>query len=89
MLFHLSFWIKEKSVATLTNRNICDKTQNLKSVLPPYHRTGDSAGEYYKSGVTLGLDHLYLLTLFDLLALHFGSWFGFVLNPTPGFRGTF
>ena len=28
VLFHLSFWIKEKSVATLVNRNICDKTQN-------------------------------------------------------------
>ena len=28
MLFHLSFWIKEKSVAPLANRNICDKTQN-------------------------------------------------------------
>ena len=26
--FHLSFWIKEMSVATLANRNICDKTQN-------------------------------------------------------------
>ena len=29
MLVHLSFWIKEKSVATLVNRNICDKIQNL------------------------------------------------------------
>ena len=28
VLFHLSFWIKEKSVETLSNRNICDKTQN-------------------------------------------------------------
>ena len=46
-LFFSSFpyWIKEKSVATLANRNICDKMQNLKSVLPPYHRTGDSVGE--------------------------------------------
>ena len=76
MLFHLSFWIKEKSVATLANRNICDKTQNTMSVLPPYHRTGDSAGKNSKSGVTLGLDHLYLLSLFDLYALHFGSLFG-------------
>ena len=31
------YWIKEKSVANLANRDICDKTQNLKSVLPPYH----------------------------------------------------
>ena len=46
ILLSLSFWIKEKSVATLANRNICDKTQNLKSVLPPHHRTGDSAGDY-------------------------------------------
>ena len=44
-------------------------------------------GNKYKSGVTLGLDHIYLLTLFDLLALYFGSLFGFVLNPTPGFGG--
>ena len=46
VLFHLSLWIKEKSMATLANRNICDKMQTLKSVLPPYHRTGDSAEEY-------------------------------------------
>ena len=26
--FNLSFWIKEKSVVTLSIRNICDKTQN-------------------------------------------------------------
>ena len=32
------YWIKEKSVATLAIRNICDKTQNTKSVLPPYYR---------------------------------------------------
>ena len=28
VLFHLSFWIKEKSVVTLSNRNICDQMQN-------------------------------------------------------------
>ena len=50
MLFHLSFffWIKEKSVKTLAIPNICDQTQNKRSFLPPYHRTGDSAGEYSK-----------------------------------------
>ena len=56
VLFHLSFWIKEKSVANLAKPQHL-RTQNakhLKSVLPPYHRTGDSAGENYKSGVTLG-----------------------------------
>ena len=46
-------------------------------------------GSILKSGVTLGLDHLYLLTLFNLFDLHFGSLFGFVLNPTPVFGGTF
>ena len=46
-------------------------------------------GKNSKSGVTLGLDQLCLLTLFDLFALHFCSLFGFVLNPTPGFGGTF
>ena len=40
------FWIKEKSMATIAIRNICDKTQNQKSDLPPYYRTGDSVGEH-------------------------------------------
>ena len=35
VLFSLSFWIKEKSMATLANHNICDKKLN-KSVLSPY-----------------------------------------------------
>ena len=62
------------------------KRKNLKSVLPPYHRTGDSTGEYYKSGVTLGIDHIYLLTLFDLYALHYGSLFRFeILYPDLGY----
>ena len=39
MLFHLSFWIKEKSVATLAKpQHLQTQTQNSKSVLPPYHR---------------------------------------------------
>ena len=59
------------------------KHKTPKSVLPPYHRTGDSDGEKLKSGVTLGLDHLYLLSLFDLFALHFGSLFGLVLVLYP------
>ena len=31
VLFHLSFWKKEKSVANFANRNICDKTQKPSS----------------------------------------------------------
>ena len=55
VLFHLSFWIKEKSVATLAKlQHLRTQTQNLKSVLPPHHRTGDSAGDQSKSGDTLG-----------------------------------
>ena len=38
------YWIKEKSVATLAIRNICDKMQN-KSVLPLHYRTGESVGD--------------------------------------------
>ena len=34
VLFNLSFWIKEKSVATLANRNIYNKTQNLQVSSP-------------------------------------------------------
>ena len=56
VLFHLSFWIKEKSVKTLAKlQHLRSKCKTLKSVLPPYHKTGDSAGEYFKSGVTFGL----------------------------------
>ena len=63
---------------------IAIKHKTHKSVLPPYYRTGDSVGDIkLKSGVTLGLDQLYLLSLFDLLALHFGSLFGFVLILYP------
>ena len=61
------------------------QTQNSQSVLPLYYRTGDSAGDKLKSGVNLGLDHLYFLALIDLIALSFGFLFGFVVNPTPGF----
>ena len=42
--FTFPFWIKEKSVATLANRDICDKTQNLKLVLPPHHTMVSSEG---------------------------------------------
>ena len=31
VLFHLSFWIKEKSATTLANRNNCDQLQNIPS----------------------------------------------------------
>ena len=75
------YWIKEKSVATLAIRTITIKRKTTKSILPPRYRTGDSAGELIlKSGVTLGLNHIYLLSLFDLYALHFGSLFGLLLK---------
>ena len=44
-------------------------------------------GILLKSEVTFGLDHLYLLSLFDLHALHYGSLFGlcfFILFPDLG-----
>ena len=65
------------------------KRKTLKSVLPPYHRTSDSTEENSKSGVTFGLDHIYLLTLFDLYALHFGSLFGLALILYPDLRHLF
>ena len=34
VVFSLSFWIKEKSVATLANRNICDKMHNTQVSSP-------------------------------------------------------
>ena len=34
VLFHLSFRIKENSVTTLANRNICDQTQNAQVSSP-------------------------------------------------------
>ena len=55
------------------------RNQYKQSVLSPYHRTGGSVGEFYKSGVTLGLGHIYLISLFDLYALHYGSLFGLSL----------
>ena len=70
MLFHLSFWIKEKSVVSLANRHLRSNAKHTKSLLPAYHRTGDSVGEFLKSGVTLGLHHLYFLSfsLYDMVA---------------------
>ena len=53
------------------------KHKTPKSVLPPYYKTSDSAGDYSKSGVTLDLDHIYLLSLLNLFALNYGSLFGF------------
>ena len=44
-------------------------------------------GIEFKSGVTLELDHIYLLSLFDLSALHYGSLYGLVLILYPD-RGT-
>ena len=36
-------FLKEKLVATLAIRNICDKIQNQKSVLPPYYKDNNSS----------------------------------------------
>ena len=72
MLFHLSFWIKEKSAGTLDNRNICDQTQNLQVSSPTVSQNWRICWGYFKSGVTLGLDHIYFLSFFDMYALHFG-----------------
>ena len=73
-------------MATLSQlQHLRTQTKNLKSVLPPYHRTGDSAGEYSKSGVNLEIVHISMLYLFDLLALHFGFIFGYSCkDPIPG-----
>ena len=86
MLFHLSFWIKEKSVATLGNRNICDKMQNHQVNSPTVSQNWRLCWGKFKSGVTLGLYHIYLLLLFDLYALHYGSLFGFeIFYPDLGY----
>ena len=84
MLFHLSFWIKEKSVATLANQNICDQTQNPTVKSPTVSQNCRLCWRIkLKSGVTLGLDHLYLLSLFYLFDLHYGSLFVLVLILYP------
>ena len=75
----------------MLNRNICKHKRKTPSQFS--HRITELATLLgmmsSKSEVTLGLDHIYLLTLFDLLDLYFGSLFGFVLNPTPRFGDTF
>ena len=76
-------------MATLTIRTNAIETQNIKSVLPPYHRTGDSAGDEHKSGVTLGLDHLYSLSLFDFVCFIFSSLYWAYFDPPPGFGASF
>ena len=55
--FYLSFWIKEKSVATLAIRINAIKTQNTKSVLPPYQRMQSSKPDISKRDrANLGYD---------------------------------
>ena len=54
-------------MATFANRNIYNKTQNQKSVLLLYYRTGDSVGEILKVGLPLDLDHLYYFTYFPYM----------------------
>ena len=77
-------------MATLANRTFAIKRKTFKSVLPSGYRIGDSAGDYSKSGVTLGLDHIYLLSLFDLFALHLWVLFGLLLkDPTTGYGAPF
>ena len=52
---------------------------NAKQLSQFSHRITELAtllGKRLKSGVTLGLDHIYLLSLFYLLALHYGFLFG-------------
>ena len=72
MLFHLSFLDKRK-----VGGDSCypQKLQsNAKQPSELSHRIIELAtllGEILKSGVNLGLGHLYLLSLFDLFALHF------------------
>ena len=76
--------MKEKSVATLAILKNYDQTQNIPSQFS--HRITELVtllGRKLKSGFTLELYHLYLLSLFDLFALHFGSLLGFVLILYP------
>ena len=76
--FTFPFWIKEKSVATLANRNIYDKTQNPQVSYSTVSQNWRLCWGYIlKVGLPQGLDHMYLLTLLDLYALHYGSMFGF------------
>ena len=71
------YCIKEKSVETLAIRTIAIKRKTSQVSSPTASpELATLLGKYLKSGVTLGLDHLYLLSLFDLYALHFGSLFG-------------
>ena len=91
VLFSVSFWIKEKSVAALANCNICKyKMQNDRVSSPTVSQNWRLYwGNVLKSGVILGLDHIYLLSLFDLHALHYGSLFGLAKDPTPGLGAPF
>ena len=69
-------------MATLAYRDIlqnANANQHSKTVssISTDHRTGDSAGDKLKSGVTLGLDHscFQLLALFDFIFVGFASEF--------------
>ena len=64
-------------MATLAIRYNYDQMQNMPSQFSHYNiELATLLGRYLKSGVTLGLDHLYLFSLFDLLTLHYGYLFG-------------
>ena len=75
-------------MATLVIRNNCDQTQNTQVSSPTVLQNWRLCWGQVKSGVTLGLDHLYFLSLFDLHALHwFLVWVYF--DPLPGFGAPF
>ena len=66
-------------MATLANRNICDRTQNNQVSSPTVLQNWKLCWGKLKSGVTLGLDHLYVLCLLYI----FCSLFGLVLILYP------
>ena len=64
-------------MANLAIRNNYNQTQNTQVSSPTVLQNWQLCwGLKLKSGVTLELYHLYLLSLFDLYALYFGSLFG-------------
>ena len=88
MLFHLSLLDKRKFGGDSCYLQHLQSYAKQKVSSPTVPQNWRLCWGYHskKGGVTLGLDHIYLLSLFDLYALRFGSLFGLLLkNPTPGF----
>ena len=82
VLFHISFWKKEKSVATLANRNIYDQTQNTQVSSPTVLQNWRLCwGIFFKWGYLRARSHLFAfmvcLVCFYILVLCLG------LNPVP------